>query len=185
MEELVWSQVPSEQQKSEKSKVSLEENNLLKTYSVRPTLYRLSDPRVKTYQGLYVLSDILWCPQRLWTNESHSQRLVFNEHTLHSRRCITCFHTAVPKLPGTSNQFCGRQFLHGPGQVRVGWGGLGVILAYLLHTLFLLLIHQLHLRSSDTRSWRLESTALMVSPSYSSQQPREGVELSVLLYVRK
>ena len=69
--------------------------------------------------------------------------------------------------------------------MRVGWGGLGVILAYLLHTLFLLLIHQLHLRSSDTRSWRLESTALMVSPSYSSQQPREGVELSVLLYVRK
>ena len=133
MEELVWSQVPSEQQKSEKSKVSLEENNLLKTYSVRPTLYRLSDPRVKTYQGLYVLSDILWCPQRLWTNESHSQRLVFNEHTLHSRRCITCFHTAVPKLPGTSNQFCGRQFLHGPGQVRVGWGGLGVILAYYVY----------------------------------------------------
>ena len=59
MEESVWSQVPSEQQKSEESKVSLEENNLLKTYSVRPTLYRLSDPRVKTCQGLYVLSDIL------------------------------------------------------------------------------------------------------------------------------
>ena len=46
------------------------------------------------------------------------------------------------------------------------WDYSGVL--YLLYTLFLLLLHQLHLRSSGVRYWRLETIVLIYpsSPSF-------------------
>ena len=52
---------------------------------------------------------------------------------------------AVPSLFGTRDQFCGRQFFH-------GWGtGDGSNALHLLCTLFLWLLHQLHLLSAGIR----------------------------------
>ena len=54
-------------------------------------------------------------------------------------------------------QFCGRQFF-----MDGGWGGCqdDSSTLHLLCTLFLLLLHQLCLRSSGIRSWRLETPEL-------------------------
>ena len=52
--------------------------------------------------------------------------------------------------------FHGRQFFHGLG----GRVGLGMIQAHLLCTLFLLLLHQLHLRSSGIRPNSLQTSIL-------------------------
>ena len=61
---------------------------------------------------------------------------------------------AVPKLFGTGDQFCGRWFFYG----WVGWWfGDDSSTLHLLYTLFLLLLHQHHLKSSGIRSWRLET----------------------------
>ena len=58
----------------------------------------------------------------------------------------------VPKLFGIRDQFHGRQFLtDGVGR----WFGDDARALHLLCTLFLLLLYQLHLRSSGVRSWRL------------------------------
>ena len=59
---------------------------------------------------------------------------------------------AVPKLFGTRDWFRGRQFFHGWGG---GWFWDDSSALHLLGTLFLLLFHQLHLRSPGIRSWRL------------------------------
>ena len=65
---------------------------------------------------------------------------------------------AVPNLFGTSDQFHGRQFFHGPW--GGGWFQDDSSALHLSCTLFLLLLHQFHLRSSGIRSWRLGASAL-------------------------
>jgi len=64
---------------------------------------------------------------------------------------------AVPKLFGTKDQFPGRQFFHGTGRGNgfrmIQWFQDDSSSLCLLCTLFLLLLHQLHLRSSGIRSW--------------------------------
>ena len=63
-----------------------------------------------------------------------------------------------PKLFGTRNWFNGRQFFH-----KLEWGAWfqdDSSLLHLLCSLFLLLLHQLHLRSSGIRSQRLETPTL-------------------------
>ena len=65
--------------------------------------------------------------------------------------------TGVPKLFGTGDRFHGRQFSHGQG------GGLFQVDSSTLHllcTLFLLLLYQLHLRSSGIRSLSLGTSGL-------------------------
>ena len=64
---------------------------------------------------------------------------------------------AVPNLFGTRDQFCGRQFFHGQDRGMV-WGWFKHI--HSLCTLFLSLLHQLHLRSSGITFWRLGTTDL-------------------------
>ena len=67
----------------------------------------------------------------------------------------------VPNLFGTRDQFCGRQSLHGLG-MRVGvLSGWFECITFIVHfTLFLLLLHQFHLRSSGITSWRLGTPVL-------------------------
>ena len=60
----------------------------------------------------------------------------------------------VPSLFGTSDQCHGRQFSHGLGQGGKCFGDDSSVL-HLLCTLFLLLLHHLHLRSSGIRSQML------------------------------
>ena len=66
---------------------------------------------------------------------------------------------AVPNLFGTRDRFHGRQFFHGPGWRQGALSGQFKHI-HLLWTLFLLLLHKLHLRSSGIRSQRLESCAI-------------------------
>ena len=61
------------------------------------------------------------------------------------------YRAVVPNLFSTRDHFCGRQFFWGPGQ---GLGDYSSTLHWLC-TLFVLLLHQLHLRSSGIRFWRL------------------------------
>ena len=65
----------------------------------------------------------------------------------------------VPNLFGTRDQFCERKIFHG-----VAWSGDGFemieVHLHLLCSLFPLLSHQLHLRSSGTRFRRLGTPAL-------------------------
>ena len=72
-----------------------------------------------------------------------------------------CFNLAVPNVFGTSNQFCGRWFFHRPGRVQQLQGDSSAL--RLLCTLFLLLLHQAHLRSSGMRSHRVGTPALILS----------------------
>ena len=61
---------------------------------------------------------------------------------------------AVPDLFGTRDRFCGIHFFHGWG---TGWFGDDTSALHLLCTLFQLLLHQLHLRSSGIRSQRWDN----------------------------
>ena len=63
----------------------------------------------------------------------------------------------VPNFFSTSDCFNGRQFFHGPG--RGGFQDDSGAL-HLLCTLFVILLLQLHLRSSGVRFWRLGTPAL-------------------------
>ena len=75
--------------------------------------------------------------------------------------CVPSFlvaYTVVPRLSGTRDQFCGRQCFY-----RLGMGGWfrdDASAFRLWCTVFLLSLHQLHLRSSGIRSWRLGTPAL-------------------------
>ena len=75
-------------------------------------------------------------------------------YTLKTESIVTWFgkkyRAAVPNLFGTRDQYCGRQFFH---RLGVGWDDSSTF--HLWCTLFLLLLHQLHLRSSDIRPWGL------------------------------
>ena len=79
------------------------------------------------------------------------------------RLYVSDFKTAVPKLFGNRDQFCGRQFLHSPGWwwggVRDGFGMIQVHYIYFVLD-FYYLLHQFHLRSSGIRSYRLGTPVL-------------------------
>ena len=64
-----------------------------------------------------------------------------------------------PSTGPIRDQFCGRQLSTDGGRGR-GWFQDDSSALDLLCTLFLLLLHQLHLRSSSIRSWRLRTPAL-------------------------
>ena len=66
---------------------------------------------------------------------------------------------AIPNFFGTGDRFRGRQFFHG---LRVGWGWFrdDSNALHLLCTLFLLRLHQLHLRSSGIWSRKLGTHGL-------------------------
>ena len=64
----------------------------------------------------------------------------------------------IPNLFGTSNWFCRRQFF--PWTRARGWFGEDSSTLHLLYTSFVLLLHQLPLRSSIPRSQRLGNPAL-------------------------
>ena len=68
------------------------------------------------------------------------------------------FSPVIPNFFCTRDQFRGRQFFHGPGSGAWFLGDSSTL--HLLCTLFLLLLHQLQLRSSDIRSHRLGTPAL-------------------------
>ena len=69
-------------------------------------------------------------------------------------------NAVVPNLSGTRVRFGGRQFFHGPGGDGWGWFWDDLNALHLLCTLFLLPLHQLHLRSSGIRSQRLGTPVL-------------------------
>ena len=62
------------------------------------------------------------------------------------------FNPAVPNYFGIRDQFCGRQFFHA---LVGGWFQDDSSILYLLCTLFLVMLHQLHLRyqALDPRGW--------------------------------
>ena len=66
--------------------------------------------------------------------------------------------TVFPNLFGPRDWFSGRQFFHGPGMWRWFWNDSSAL--HLLCTLFLLLLHQVHLKSSGIRSWMLGTLSL-------------------------
>ena len=78
---------------------------------------------------------------RLATQEIHINRYERENHE---------FRAAVPKLFGTREQFHRRQFFPRTGVGEWFWDDSHML--HLLCTLFLLLLHQLHLRSSGIRS---------------------------------
>ena len=80
----------------------------------------------------------------LWTLQAHPRGLLGNS----------------PQHFGTRGWLCGRQFFHG---VDVGWFWDDSSTLHLLCILFLLLLHQLHLRLSGIRSQRLGTLVLGVS----------------------
>ena len=74
--------------------------------------------------------------------------------------------TSGPQPFSTRNGFHGRQFFHGPGCVGRGAGARFPDDPTILHlSCTLLLSHQLHVRSTDTRSQRLGTPALDPVPS--------------------
>ena len=68
------------------------------------------------------------------------------------------FRSAVPNLFDTRDQFRGGQFFYGLGERGMVRDDSSTL--RLLHTSFLLLLHQLHIRSSGIRSWRLGTFVL-------------------------
>ena len=100
--------------------------------------------------------------------------------------------TVVLKLFGAIEWFRGRQFFHRPGW---GWwfrdDGLGVMgmiqSLHLLCTLFLLLLYQLHLRSSGTWSWRLGTPDLRAPDNLEGFSDfftcREGIWLNTFFFL--
>ena len=80
-----------------------------------------------------------------------------------TRHFIAALVSVVPELFDIRDQFCGRQFSRDGG--GGGWWFQDDSSAlHLLWTLFILLLHQLYLRSSGIRSQRLRTPALDHSP---------------------
>ena len=87
---------------------------------------------------------------------------------VHARMCaharaLVCLNmlsprTVIPNFYDIRDQFRGRQYFH---RLEVGrWFQNDSSTLHVLHTLFLLLFHQLYLRSSGIRSWGLGTPAL-------------------------
>ena len=83
------------------------------------------------------------------------------------------FRSVVSNLFDTRDQFCGRQFFYGLGERGMIQDDSSTL--RLLHTLFLLLLHQLHLRSSGIRSWRLGT--LVLKQGFSGGARNRGTQL--------
>ena len=81
---------------------------------------------------------------------------------------------AAPNSFGTRDWFCGRQLCHGLGR-GCGWLGGDPSTLHVLCTLFLLLLHQLHHRSSGVRSWR-SGTPAIEGCSYRQHMCHRGAE---------
>ena len=89
--------------------------------------------------------------------------------------------SAVPNLFGPRDQFCGRQFSTGWGGAWGGfWEDSGAL--HVLCTLFLLLLHQVHLRSSGIRCRRLESPDDWHTLCGSTRSPFSMAPLNPLLF---
>ena len=70
------------------------------------------------------------------------------------------YNIVVPNLFGTRDKFHGRQFFHRPGVGAREWFRDDSSAWHLLCTLFLLLLHQLHLRSLGIRSQSLRTPSI-------------------------
>ena len=85
-------------------------------------------------------------------------------------------YTVVLSLSGTRDQFCGRQRFYPLGVGVGGWFRDDASAVPLWCTLFLLLLHQLHLRSSGIRSQRLGTPTLQGGqPQSWASQVRSGM----------
>ena len=89
------------------------------------------------------------------------------------------FTPTVPTLLGTRDRFHGRQFSCRPW--AGGWFRDYSSALQLLCTLFLLLLDQLHLRSSSSRSWRLGTPDLNTRRSGTQQRTPSRRQQSSLL----
>ena len=101
---------------------------------------------------------------------------MFLKHSLNTRlfkQCTCCLKvwskSGVPKLFGVWDRFCGRRFFH---RQRRGWGRWFWDDSSTLHLLytdfFLLLVHQLHLKSSGIRSQSLGIPGLNLWSAFKS-----------------
>lgn len=101
-----------------------------------------------------------------------------------SRAVITKYHKlecspAVPSLTGTRDQFHIRWFFHRP---RSGeWFQDDSSTFYFLDTLFVLLLHQLYLRSTGIRSWSLGTSDLNNRNASSHQSGGSKFKIRVLV----
>ena len=101
----------------------------------------------------------------LWIHDvSPKQNLVYLlknfKHTHVCTHTDSLLHRAmVPSLLGNRDHFYRREFFCG---WRGGWFRDDSSALHLLCTSFLFLLHQLHLRSSGIKSWRLGTPALFV-----------------------
>ena len=93
---------------------------------------------------------------------------------------LLCSNAAVPNLFGIMDPFCERQFFHRPGWE--GWFQDDSWALYLLSTLLLSLLHQLHLRSSGTRSQRLGTPCLMESRPDGGRSHKPGSSPGLVPY---
>ena len=107
-------------------------------------------------------SSSLPTPLRLEPSTSfHSSHCIKKERkitVLRSEMYLYNHKAAAPNLFGTRAWFHGRQFFHRPGTGP--WLQDDSSALHWLWTLFLLLFHQLHFRSSGIRSQRLEAPAI-------------------------
>ena len=96
--------------------------------------------------GAWEVAHEVW---RTWGGEKHRDLIM--KGFVHEN--------SIPNIFGTMDEFCGRQFFQELGPGGRGWFGEDSSTLYLLRTLFLLLLHQLHLKSSGFRSRGLGTPA--------------------------
>ena len=87
---------------------------------------------------------------------------------------------SVPNLFGTRDWFHGKQFFHGLVVGQCFQDDLSAL--HLLHTLFLLLLHQLYLRSASFSSQSLETPALLASGRFTYRHHSQSAP-SLWLYL--
>ena len=115
---------------------------------------------------LCVKVQAVWYTQFLPTNWWSA--VLFNSSSHDSGVCSICVYrisslSVVPHLFGTRDLFPRRQFFY---RRRRGWFQDDSSTSRLLCTLFLLLLHQIHLRSSGIRSCRLGIPALDTAEAF-------------------
>ena len=96
-------------------------------------------------------------PTGIWFLITGKQQSLSRAQTSHLIKPDPKLHresrAVAPNLFGTRDQFCGRLFFHRPGRGLWFWDDSSAL--HLLYTLFLLLLHQFPLRSTDIRSHKL------------------------------